>query len=381
MSLHKVYITNTATFLPNQPIPNEDMEQYLGLIEGQPSKSRRIVLRSNGITNRHYAINKEGKTTHTNAQLASIAIRGLYNSADELKKIQLIAAGTSTPDQMLPSHAAMVHGWLPETNSVEVVSPSGACCSGMHALKYAYLMVQSGEINEAVAAGSERASGIMRAQVFKAEAQNIAALENNPYIGFEKEFLRWMLSDGAGAFQLSNTPTPNQINLQIDWIEGISFANQLEVCMYMASDKLEDGTLKSFTEYTPEEIIALSILSIKQDVKLLSQNIVVAGFDYLKEVIGKKNLDINSIDYFLPHMSSEFFRSKIAERMQLNNNIIPMEKWFTNLSKVGNIGAGSAYFMVDELFKSGKLRLGQKLLLAVPESARFSYMFCMLTVV
>jgi 3-oxoacyl-[acyl-carrier-protein] synthase-3 len=45
------------------------------------------------------------------------------------------------------------------------------------------------------------------------------------------------------------------------------------------------------------------------------------------------------------------------------------------------VGAASIYFMVHELFQAGNLQKGQRLLLLVPESARFSYMFAMLTVV
>jgi 3-oxoacyl-[acyl-carrier-protein] synthase-3 len=36
--------------------------------------------------------------------------------------------------------------------------------------------------------------------------------------------------------------------------------------------------------------------------------------------------------------------------------------------------------MLDELFKTGNLKTGDKIFLAVPESARFSYMFSLLTV-
>ena len=63
MSYKEVYINNTAAFFPNEPIPNEEMEAYLGLINGKPSRSRAIVLRNNGIKNRYYAITKEGKLT------------------------------------------------------------------------------------------------------------------------------------------------------------------------------------------------------------------------------------------------------------------------------------------------------------------------------
>ena len=59
---------------------------------------------------------------------------------------------------------------------------------------------------------------------------------------------------------------------------------------------------------------------------------------------------------------------------------IPKEKWFTNLATKGNVGAGSIYLMVDELFNSGKIKKGESLLIAVPESSRFSYVFAKLTV-
>ena len=130
MSLNQVYIVRTAHFLPNEPVSNDEMEEYLGLINGKPSKSRRIVLRNNGIKRRFYALTRKGKSTHTNSEMAALAVKGLFTDAAEgMKDVQLITCGTSTPDQFLPSHASMVHGWLPDSGNAEVVSPSGACCS------------------------------------------------------------------------------------------------------------------------------------------------------------------------------------------------------------------------------------------------------------
>jgi 3-oxoacyl-[acyl-carrier-protein] synthase-3 len=381
MSFKEVYITKTASFLPNEPISNDEMEEYLGLINGQPSKSRRIVLRNNGIKRRFYAITKEGKATHTNSQMTALAIRRLFaENPAALKTVQLLSCGTSSPDQLMPSHAVMVHGWLPESKAIEVVSPSGVCCAGMHALKYAYMAVKTGDAQKAISTGSERLSRILRSDVFEDEVQKLIELEKNPFVGFEKEFLRWMLSDGAAAFLLSDKKNENGLSLKIEWLEGVSYANKMEACMYMASDKMADGSLKSYMDYTPEEIMAQSILSMKQDVKLLSENIVPLGGVRLKVIFEEKGLSVDDIDYFLPHMSSNFFRNKIAEQLELNGMGIPQEKWFTNLETMGNVGAGSIYLMIDELFNSGKLKKGQKLLLLVPESSRFSYMYSLLTV-
>ena len=378
--INEVYIYNISKFLPNNPISNDEMEDYLGLINHKISKSKNIVLQNNGIKSRYYAIDKNGICTHTNSQMTALAVRNLFKNSEELKKIDLLSCGTSTPDQMMPSHGVMVHGWLPETRAIEVVSPSGVCCSGMHALKYAWMSVKLGQAKNAVATGSERLSRILRSDVFEEETQKLIEAEKNPYITFDKDFLRWMLSDGAGAVLLSNKINDNSISLRIDFLEGVSYANVNEPCMYMASEKNEDGTLKSYMDYSNNEIIDKSILSIKQDVKLLSKNIVLYGFNKIKELFNKYNVTTNDIDYFLPHMSSEFFRSKMAEMLDNNNMHIPQEKWFTNLSTVGNVGAVSIYLMLEELFNSGKLQKGQKIFLTVPESARFSYMYGLLTV-
>lgn len=381
MSFNEVYITNTSSFFPNDPVSNDEMEEYLGYINDTPSRSKAIVLRNNGIKRRFYALTKEGKSTHTNAEMTALAVKALFkDNPEEIKNIELLSTGTSTPDQLMPSHAAMVHGWLPETNPIEVVSPSGVCCAGMHAFKYAYLATKAGDVHDSVATGSERFSVSLLSGNFEDEAKRLKALVDDPYIGFEKEFLRWMLSDGAAAFHISNKKNESGISLKVEWMEGFSYANELDACMYQGSEKLKDGTLKGYQDYTPEELTAQSILSIKQDVKLLSKNIVLYGGYGVSASLKKHGVKSEEIDYFLPHMSSEFFKDKIYQQLIANETGIMYDKWFVNLSRVGNVGAASVYFMVDELFHSGKLKKGDKIFLLVPESARFSYMYCLLTV-
>lgn len=382
MSLQEVFITRTAHYFPNNPVSNDEMEEYLGYINGKPSKSKRIVLRNNAITNRYYALEKGGKITHTNAQLTAEAIKELFkNDPEGIKHIDVMSCGTSSPDQMMPSHACMVHGCVPELGSIEVVSPSGVCCAGMHALKYAYMAVKIGDAEKAIATGSERFSASLVANKFEDEVHKLEALEENPYISFDKEFLRWMLSDGASAFLLSNKKNEDGLSLRIEWMEGISYADHMESCMYMGAEKQEDGSLKSYLEFDHEAINEKSILSIKQDVKLLSPNIVPLGGKILPELFKRKGLDPNDITWYMPHMSSNFFKDKIYQEHINVGHCIPYEKWFVNLSRVGNVGAASVYFMVDELFNSDKIKKGDKIFLLVPESSRFSYMYALLTAV
>jgi 3-oxoacyl-[acyl-carrier-protein] synthase-3 len=374
-----VYITKAAKFLPNNPISNDEMESYLGMIDGLPSKGKSLTLRSNGIKTRYYSIDKTGKSTHSNAKMTALAIEKLTNNGFKQSDIELLACGTTSPDNLLPSHAVMVHGEL-KCGPVELVSTAGACCASMQALKYGYNSIVAGSTNNAVCTGSEKLSSLMRAEHFEKETERLAEMDKNPIIAFEKDFLRWMLSDGAGALLLEKKPLENGVSLKIEWLEIKSFANQLETCMYAGADKTDEGVTKGWKEYSSVEWLRKSIFAFKQDVKLLGKEIVPTGTKYLKEILLKKEFDITTIDYFLPHLSSEFFRQKIAEEIVKYNVQIPQEKWFTNLSSVGNIGSGSIFIMLEELMNSGKLKKGQKILLMVPESARFTYSYCLLTV-
>ena len=85
-----VYITDTSKFLPNKPVANNEMEEDLGFINGKPSKSKSIVLRNNAITNRYYALEKGGKSTHTNAQMTALAVKELFKNDPEKIKETLI---------------------------------------------------------------------------------------------------------------------------------------------------------------------------------------------------------------------------------------------------------------------------------------------------
>jgi 3-oxoacyl-[acyl-carrier-protein] synthase-3 len=379
----KVYINATSAFLPNAPVANDDIENVLGLIAGKPSRARRIVLRNNGIRQRHYAIDRAtGAATHTNAQMTAEAVRGLASEHFSPDDIDCLVTGTSMPDQLMPNHGVMVHGEL-GIPACEVVSTAAICVAGITALKYAFMSVLSGQARNAVATGSDLSSGILHARNFIAEsAHRVAELETNPEIAFEKDFLRWMLSDGAGAFLLQNQPRSDGLSLRIDWIDILSQANSMEVCMYAGGEKLSDGSLKGWQHYSPEQRAAQSVFAVKQDVRLLNAEVTYQTIGKsLEKMQRSRDIKPADIDWFLPHMSSEYFRQPMADCMATVGFPIASEKWFTNLQTKGNTGAASIYIMIDELLKSGRLKHGERLLCFIPESGRFTGSLMHLTAV
>jgi len=382
MGVREVYINKMSSFFPNEPVNNDDVEKVLGMIDNKPSLVKRIVLKSNQIKTRYYAIDpKTNETTHSNAQLASEAIKKLSLEFN-IDNIELLACGTTTPDQLLPNHALMVHGQT-DLKNIEVMSVAGICLSGLMALKYAYTSIKSGEIDCAVATGSENVSASMRGRNFEPEVQaKVDMVRRNKELTFEKDFLRWMLSDGAGAIGVSSKPNKDGISLRIDKIFARSYANELETCMYSGCEKLKDGTTRGYREYLPEEWLKKSIFAVKQDVKLLNDNILKYTVELpLIEMLEKDMFNPEDIDWFLPHYSSGYFRDKLYDSIKKVGCDIPQEKWFTNLTTKGNTGSASIYIILEELFNSGKLKKGEKLLCYIPESGRFSTAFMLLEVV
>lgn len=376
-----VFITATAAVLPNAPVGNDQMERILGQLGDKPSRARPTVLRSNGIQTRYYCIDPATlQPTHTNASLTAAAVRALRQDGFDLAQLECLACGTSIADQLMPNHASMVHGEL-GLPPLEAVATSGVCLSGLASLRYAHMAVLSGSRRNAVATGSELSSAMMSVRNLRTET-DATDLEAKPELAFDRDFLRWMLSDGAGAVLLEPAPRAGAVNLTIDWIEIFSYAGEMETCMYAGAAKLPDGTLRGWTAMTPREREHNTIMAVRQDVKLLNEHVMHYTVEKpVRTLAARRGLAARDIDWFLPHYSSKFFRDKVHAHLVKGGVDIPQERWFTNLASKGNTGSASIYIIIDELRRSGRLKPGQRLLCYVPESGRFATGFMHLTVV
>jgi 3-oxoacyl-[acyl-carrier-protein] synthase-3 len=266
-------------------------------------------------------------------------------------------------------------------HACEAIATSGICLSGVTAMKYAYMSVASGLQTSAVSTGSEISSMGMRSEMFRCEDDTALQLQKSPELAFGKDFLRWMLSDGAGAALLQNKPNASGVSLHIKWIEILSYAGEMPPCMI--SGALYDGQeYQPWREIDPALWVDKTVFAVEQDVKLLNENIVHYTVEKpLIEIRKKHNLSPDEIDYFLPHYSSHYFKDKMAAGLENIGFVIPDEKWFTNLTTKGNTGSASIYIILEELFSSGNLKVGEKILCFIPESGRFSTAFMLLEVV
>jgi 3-oxoacyl-[acyl-carrier-protein] synthase III len=366
------YITSLGKFLPGDPIPVAEVEDYIGAVGS--SQVRDVVIKNSGIQTRHYAIDREQKTVMSNLEIASSAIRQAVGASDiALDDVDLLAVATSAGDYFSPALANMVHGELMD-HPCEVVSNNGLCACGMMAMKAAYHGVASGEHRTAVACGSE----LVSRQFKSARYANGQGLDESGNLPFDVAFLRYMLSDGAGAVVIQDRPAPQGLSYRIEWITLTSYAHTTDPCMYLGSNG-QNG--KCYQDYpTLVEAALDGAMSLRQNMKLLPRLIKMCAKEW-KRLVDAGMFDPDAITRVVFHYSSEALRDPFRRAFEREGIDILADRWFVNLPRVGNIGCAAAYVLLAELHETGTLGAGDQVLCFVPESGRFSAAHMLLTVV
>lgn len=371
----QAFITSMGAFLPGPPIPNEGVEEILGRIDGKPSRLGPRVLKSNGIRTRHYAMDREQRTTHQNSDMAAAAAsQCLERSALDKDRVEMLAVGSTQGDLPLPGLASMVQARL-SLPPCEIVTTHGVCSAGIQALRSASAQIRLGDRANALVCATELASRLLKKSRYEATQRG----RTEAGLDLDSEFLRWMLSDGAGAMLLQDRPAPRGLSLRIDWIEIMSFAGDYPLCMSCGT--AQEGAEKSWQDFpTYADAESDGALLIRQDLKLLDKVVKIGLEGYLR-LIQAGRIRMEEIDRFVCHYSSHFFRGRTLELMKMMGCLIPEERWFTNLYTKGNTGCASIFIMLEELLYGGTLAPGQTVFCFVPESGRFAAAYMKLTVV
>ena len=370
-----VFITALGKFFPGPPIPNDQLEDYLGLIHGRPARAKARVLAQNGIQTRHYALDRQQRTNYRNSEMAANAVRDVLDRVTLDGAVDFLGAATTQGDVCVPGFASMVHGEL-GFPACEIASLGGVCASGVVALKNAYLQVRAGDKRNAIACGSELASRLFKASRYEAYVPADATLP------FDAEFLRWMLSDGAGAALLQPAPAARGVSLRVDWIDIRSHAHEHATCMYAGGVKRPDGSMgPGWLDYpTFDAAGADGALFLRQDVRQLDA-LIRLGVDGFFGLVEDGRLVARDIDHVVCHYSSQFFRTRILELLAAAGAPLPEDKWFSNLATRGNVGAASVFVLLEELVNGGHVRPGQQIFVMIPESGRFVVSYMKLTAV
>ncbi len=266
----RVFLQGTGRFLPGAAVDNAAMDAYIAPLSRISGRIKRRILGENGIRSRHYAIDAEGNTLFSNAAMAAKAVGDcLQDAGCSLAEVGLLAAGTSGGDALMPGFASMLQGEL-GAPPMETLSSHGICASGVGAWAYAAQSIELGAQRRALVAASEMPSRLFKRSRYAAKGYDA---------DFDAHFLRWMLSDGAGALLLGDAPKPDAgVRLRLRWIHQRSFAGDYPVCMQLG---LSADRARSHLDYPAWQAAeAAGALFLRQDIRLLPHLFDVGIHEY-----------------------------------------------------------------------------------------------------
>lgn len=381
--MNETFLTAAGTCLPGDPVSNEAMANRIGVIDDRSERLGRLILRQNRIEQRYYAYDETGAITQSNASMAALAAKAALEASHcSAADIDLLATATTQGDLLVPGHASSVHGELaarcPDIGALEIASFQSVCASASMALRTAYLNIKADEKQAALVCGSEFSSRWFQPGFYTPATDRLADKEAR----MSAEFLRWTLSDGAGAVLLEPRPAKHSPSFKIDWISLHSLADRFDVCMYAGATgenryDLERGAWSHYQD-GPLAAVKDGAVMLLQDMVLLKK--IIRGWvgEYLR-LIDDGRIIPDKVDWLLCHYSAHSLREELIRLLKAAGAMIDEEKWFSNLTTKGNTGAGALFIMIEEFMALGLAKPGDRILCVNPESGRAVVSFMMMT--
>lgn len=309
-----VRITGTGSYLPERVMTNAELEAIVD------TSDEWIVTRT-GIKERRIAADDEASSDMA-AAAARPAMEAAGVSADD---VDMIVVATTTPDMLFPSSACVVQGLLGAKNAF-CFDLSAACSGFLYALEVARCSLESGSSETALVIGAEKFSSIL-----DWEDRNTCVL----------------FGDGAGAVVIRKS----------DDGRGI-IAGSLEADGTCA-DMLNvpgGGSRLPFSK----EVLEQRQCYVKMNGREVFKRAVRSMADVSARVLESAGLSTDDIDCVIPHQANLRIIEAVASRLD-----IPLDKFYLNLSKVGNVSAASVPLAMDEASRSGALKRGDLVLVSV----------------
>src|SRR5258706_3747410 len=151
---------------------------------------------------RHYAIAGCGSVIDSNAGMCAKAVRRALDDAGlGLESLDYLAGAPTQGDYLAPGHAATVQGEL-GCQPMEIASFQSVCGASLMAAKGAWQAVRTGEHQTAAACAGEFSSRWFRPQFY----EGTTLVDAKGRLAAEADYLRFTLSDGAGAILMEPRP-------------------------------------------------------------------------------------------------------------------------------------------------------------------------------
>jgi 3-oxoacyl-[acyl-carrier-protein] synthase III len=301
-------IAGTGSFLPGEPITNEQLIAAHGL-----ESSDDWIAERTGIRARHLAA-----PGVASSDLALVACRqALAAAGANANDIDLVVLATSTPDFVFPSTAALLQAKLGIKNGAPAFDVQAVCSGFIYALAIAEKFIASGSHQRALVVGAEVFSRIL---------------------DWKDRGTCVLFGDGAGAVVLEASDEPGLLATTLH-ADG-SYNDILSVPGHLSGGQpIGDPLLRMDGQAV-----------FKFAVKVLAE--------VAQETLAAANMSAAQINWLLPHQANSRIIQATAKKLAL-----PMEKCIVTVDRHGNTSAASIPLALDEAVRTGRVKRGDLVLL------------------
>ncbi len=356
----RVRISGSGSFLPGNPISIDEVDHFLGYLTLAPPKIQKWLLRMKGlmqemleVENYYFAIDpltrnftEDNITMSVKAANAALSTAGLKST-----DIDLIVYGSAHQDQM-PTASVRIQEALGIEKCSEL-SIHANCTSAYKALLLAFDLIRIGRYRRALVVSSNMSSSELRAEYY-----------NQPLIKKEEAFLRYFLSDGAGALILeAETDAKEGLYVQHAVMESIGGKKPAAMLnrrpAYWMNPKEEFETASHHLAQMFNEQLRIHFNEAGGSV----------FYKGLKQMIEKYQIAVEQVRFFQVNFPSKHISELVMEECEKLG--LPKQKLYTKMSTMGYLGPPMVFVCLDRILKEEKLNNNDLILSFVTEVSKF----------
>jgi 3-oxoacyl-[acyl-carrier-protein] synthase-3 len=346
----RAVVRSTGSFLPGEAITNEDMANLVGPLPPD-------VLEGIQVKRRHWMVDPStGEHRINNSQMAVAAVEDALGAAGlAAEDIELLVLSTASPDYLLPPLVTLVQSSLGIEKCATMELRSG-CAGAVEALDVARMYIERGVYRNAVVIGSEAISPLL-VPVFRGRDPDDIRMRDrmNPY----------NFGDGAGAIVLMPADASDK-----GGIVGSAIA-----CV----GGLRDPGMQIIGAGTHapihEQLTAERLVDLKVDVVesgRFTPHVLTEG---LTEVLRAAGTSAEDIDLcIIPEGNAGYVVEELKAAGLLTPEWLALDgKIYENLTEVGATGSAAVPLALDDAWRKGRIRPGERVMLLAIETSKWKY--------
>lgn len=355
-----VKLTGTGSYLPGNPITIDEVDNYLGELTEAPKKIQKWLHRMKNLMKEmlevdyyHFAINPETREfTDDNITMSVKAARQAIEKAGiKAEDIDLIVYGSAHQDQM-PTASVRIQEALGIEQCGEM-SIHANCTSAYKALLIAGDFIKSGRYRNALVLSSSMSSSELRAEYY-----------NQPIVKKEELFLRYFLSDGAGALVLQAADEKKD-GLFVEHTYMESVGGKKPSAMLNKRPAYWMNPKKEF-ELGYHHLAQMFNEQLRTHFHDEDGSVFLKG---LKRMLNKYPINLSELKYFQVNFPSKHISELIMD--ECDELGIPRDTLYTKMATMGYVGPPMAFISIDKIVREENLIHNDLILSFVTEVSKF----------